>query len=367
MQDNKKRTLWITIALLVVAVVLAITGFVQRGNVQRQLDEAKAENTALVADVAAKDELSAQVSTITADLEVAKAELDAAKAESESLKTSLSDTISEMQGQADALAAERENIKAQLEAAVSPEAAQALSDDLNGQITSLKGSLENAQADAKTAWDEVDKLRTEAETTRGELETARVNAQAVQTELDTVRSNEEGLIADLDGVRAELDTLREESQTLAKDLDTARAALEKAQDIRHGLGLVTSAGDVTAASGDKPGSALVKTTIASVVLDSENRILAVKWDVQQTQIQFTAEGLPVHWPEDELARLADDQAFGLRASPDAEEVWVESLDELQASLIGKTVDEALAMENFGPEAYREDLMEALRRASDNPK
>ena len=41
MQENTKKALWVTIVLLAVAIVLVITGFVQKGNVQRQLDEAE--------------------------------------------------------------------------------------------------------------------------------------------------------------------------------------------------------------------------------------------------------------------------------------------------------------------------------------
>ena len=120
--------------------------------------------------------------------------------------------------------------------------------------------------------------------------------------------------------------------------------------IKHGLGMVTSIGSVAEATAEKPGAAQVNTTVCSLVLDAEGKIVSVIWDVQQSKIQFSLEGKPVDLPEELLTKLEKGEAYGmLRASAIGKE-WFEQIAAFGEYCIGKTVEEVLNIPVFERDA-----------------
>ena len=113
--------------------------------------------------------------------------------------------------------------------------------------------------------------------------------------------------------------------------------------IKHGLGMVTSIGSVAEATAEKPGAAQVNTTVCSLVLDAEDKIKSVTWDVQQTKIQFSLEGKPVDLPEQLLTKLEKGEAYGMRKASAIGKEWFEQIAAFAEYAVGKTVEEMLAI------------------------
>ena len=77
------------------------------------------------------------------------------------------------------------------------------------------------------------------------------------------------------------------SLVLALMLTLSVFVFAAAEGEKHGLGIVTKIGSVAEATADKAGAAQVSTTVCSVILDAEGKIVSAIWDVQQTKIQFS--------------------------------------------------------------------------------
>jgi hypothetical protein len=107
--------------------------------------------------------------------------------------------------------------------------------------------------------------------------------------------------------------------------------------------MVTSIGSVADATAEKAGAAQVNTTVCSLVLDAEGKIKSVTWDVQQTKIQFSAEGKPVNLPEQLLTKLEKGEAYGMRKASAIGKEWFEQIAAFAEYAVGKTVEELLAM------------------------
>ncbi len=225
-----KKGLTLTVVLLVVAAALAVWSFVDKGNVQKKLDEA-----------------TAQVQTLTKDAE-----------------TKAADVAKEVEG--------------------------------------LKAEAETKAAEAVAA---LDAAKAEAQTKVSEL-TAQI-------------------------------------ATLTGDLETAKT---QAPGYKYGLGTVTSIGSVAEATAEKPGAAQVNTTIASLVLDAEGKIVSVTWDVQQTKIQFSLEGKPVNLPEDIKSKLEIGAAYGMIKASQIGKEWNEQIEAFAEYAKGKTVEEMLSIPTF---------------------
>jgi len=106
---------------------------------------------------------------------------------------------------------------------------------------------------------------------------------------------------------------------------------------------VTSIGSVADATAEKAGAAQVNTTVCSLVLDAEDKIKSVTWDVQQTKIQFSVEGKPVDLPEQLLTKLEKGEAYGMRKASAIGKEWFEQIAAFAEYAVGKTVEELLAM------------------------
>ncbi len=153
----------------------------------------------------------------------------------------------------------------------------------------------------------------------------------------------------------------------------------------YGLGMVTSIGSVAEATADKPGAAQVNTTVCSLVLDAEGKIVSVTWDVQQTKIQFDNAGKPVlPAPEKILTKLEKGDAYGMRGASQIGKEWNEQIAAFAEYCVGKTVEEVLGLKVFQRDDAHpavpdvEDLktsvtisvdgyLEALKKAAENAK
>ena len=155
--------------------------------------------------------------------------------------------------------------------------------------------------------------------------------------------------------------------------------------VKHGLGMVTSVAKPTDATAEKAGSTQVNTTVCSVELDADGRILAVIWDVQQTKISYGLDGKAVvPAPEALLTKLEKGDAYGMRKNSAIGKEWFEQIAALVEYCVGKTVGEVLGMETFQRDEQHpavpavEDLkasvtitvgdyLAALKKAAENAK
>lgn len=135
----------------------------------------------------------------------------------------------------------------------------------------------------------------------------------------------------------------EEPVTETTEETTTEEVAEDGVIAKMGLGKVTSlSGDD---AGEKEAKAQIDVTAAAVGLDAEGKIVSVSIDTVQNKAEFdkdlqlvTEAGEPVKTKK-ELKEEYDMK----KASPIGKE-WYEQMDSLEAWMLGKTVDEVLAME-----------------------
>lgn len=202
------------------------------------------------------------------------------------------------------------------------------------------------------------------------LDAANVELKAAQDALAPVQ-------ADLDAAKAELETVKAE-------LEAAKAAPAEAPADKYGLGMVTSIGSVAEATAEKAGAAQVNTTVCSLVLDAEGKIKSVTWDVQQSKIQFSAEGKPVDLPEELLTKLEKGEAYGMAKASEIGKEWFEQIAAFAEYATGKTVDEVLNIPVYERDANHKqvpdveelkasvtitvgDYLASLKKAAENAK
>ncbi len=153
---------------------------------------------------------------------------------------------------------------------------------------------------------------------------------------------------------------------------------------KHGLGMVTKIGSVADATAEKAGAAQVNTTVCSVVLDADNKIVSVIWDVQQSKIQFSLEGKPVDLPTELLTKLEKGEAYGMRKASAIGKEWFEQIAAFGEYVTGKTVEEVLSIPVYERDANHTavpeveelkasvtvtvgDYLEALKKAAESAK
>ena len=247
--------------------------------------------------------------------------------------------------------------------------------DVEKKLTAAQELQKTAEA-AKTAAEaqvgELETAKAAAEAQVGELETAKAAAEAQVGELETAKAALEAQVGELEAAKAELEAKMNEAAPAAAEPEEAAAPAETepeeaaapaetepeeaaapaetepeeaaaaAQD-KYGLGMVTSIGSVADATAEKAGAAQVNTTVCSLVLDAEDKIKSVTWDVQQTKIQFSVEGKPVDLPEQLLTKLEKGEAYGMRKASAIGKEWFEQIAAFAEYAVGKTVEELLAM------------------------
>ena len=133
------------------------------------------------------------------------------------------------------------------------------------------------------------------------------------------------------------------SLALVLVLSVLSFAAAEAPAVKHGLGMVTSIGSVADATAEKAGAAQVNTTVCSVLLDADGKIVSVIWDVQQSKIQFSVEGKPVDLPAELLTKLEKGEAYGMRKASAIGKEWFEQIAAFGEYCIGKTVEEVLSI------------------------
>ena len=169
------------------------------------------------------------------------------------------------------------------------------------------------------------------------LDDATAKLTAATAQVSTVQADAEAKAAELTA----------QIETLTADLEAAKAApVVEAPADTYGLGMVTSIGSVADATAEKAGAAQVNTTVCSLVLDAEGKIKSVTWDVQQTKIQFSAEGKPVDLPAELLTKLEKGEAYGMRKASAIGREWFEQIAAFSEYCVGKTVEEVLSIATF---------------------
>ncbi|NLV58752.1 MAG: hypothetical protein GXY67_08260 [Clostridiales bacterium] len=144
----------------------------------------------------------------------------------------------------------------------------------------------------------------------------------------------------------------------------------------HGLGISTSIASSKPATAEADGTAQADTTVCTVALDDEGKIIFIRFDVAQTKIAINAKGeITADVAAEIKTKREKDDEYGMRkASPIGKEVD-EQMDHLEAWCLGKTVEEAVAGANSGTDAdllagctiHVDAFMEALTKAAANAK
>ncbi len=120
-----------------------------------------------------------------------------------------------------------------------------------------------------------------------------------------------------------------------------------------GLGSVTTISG-NDADGEKNGSATINTTIATVTLDDEGKMIAVKFDVAQNKISYDVQGKWLENTEDKAAnyptKVEKGADYGMVVASSIGKEMFEQLAALEKYCIGKTLEEVLATETYEKDA-----------------
>ncbi len=125
--------------------------------------------------------------------------------------------------------------------------------------------------------------------------------------------------------------------------------------LKFGMGVVASLGEAKNADGDTNGSGNFEVTAVAVLLDADNKIVAIDLDSADTKTAWTSEGKVVA-TEDFATKYEKGTDYGMAAygkkhdgSEGAVKEWFEQADAFMATATGKTLDEVKAM--MGEDTY----------------
>ena len=128
-----------------------------------------------------------------------------------------------------------------------------------------------------------------------------------------------------------------------------------AATLKFGMGVVANLGEAKNADGDTNGSGEFVATAVAVLLDADNKIVAIDLDSAQIKSAWTSEGKVIA-TEDfrtkyELGAEYNMAAYGKKhdGSEGAVKEWFEQADAFMATAKGKTLDEVKAM--MGADTY----------------
>lgn len=131
--------------------------------------------------------------------------------------------------------------------------------------------------------------------------------------------------------------------------DTSSATL------KFGMGVVANLGEAKNADGDTNGSGEFLTTAVAVLLDSDNKIVAIDLDTADIKVAWTSEGKVIA-TEDFATKYEKGADYGMATygkkhdgSEGAVKEWFEQADAFMATAKGKTLDEVKAM--MGEDTY----------------
>ena len=128
-----------------------------------------------------------------------------------------------------------------------------------------------------------------------------------------------------------------------------------AATLKFGMGVVSSLGDAKNAEGETNGSGKFTTTAVAVLLDADNKIVAIDLDCADIGAAWTSEGKVVATEnfatKYELGADYNMAAYGTKhdGSEGAVKEWFEQADAFMATATGKTLDEVKAM--MGEDTY----------------
>ncbi len=360
----------------------------------KMVDETTTAKSKLSADLTtlqnAKDEVDAKV----AELEAKMAELEGELSNRDQAKDEAQAMLDQLTQEKGTLGEEMQtalNANAELEASLIAEQKKVM-------------ELETAKAEAETALTAALETSAQMETRITELETQVEAAQAKIAALETRKSDLEkraaALITEKHAALAELTALKSPAAEEAQEEEAVEATEPPAAEApeqtpeepiemktppavyKFGQGMVTSIGSVAEASEEKAGAAQVNTTVCSLLLDEEGKILSVIWDVQQSKIQFDHEGKPVNLPEELLTKLEKGEAYGMVKASEIGKEWFEQIAAFAKYATGKTVDEVLNIPVYERDANHKqvpdveelkatvtitvgDYLASLKKAADN--
>ena len=128
-----------------------------------------------------------------------------------------------------------------------------------------------------------------------------------------------------------------------------------AATLKFGMGVVASLGEAKNADGDTNGSGSFAATAVAVLLDADNKIVAIDLDSADIKTAWTSEGKVVA-TEDFATKYEKGADYGMAAygkkhdgSEGAVKEWFEQADAFMATAKGKTLDEVKAM--MGEDTY----------------
>ena len=129
----------------------------------------------------------------------------------------------------------------------------------------------------------------------------------------------------------------------------------KAEPVKFGMGVVANYGDAKNADGDTNGSGQFTTTAVAVLLDADNKIVAIDLDSAQIGAAWTAKGKAIA-TEDLATKYEKGTDYGMAAygkkhdgSEGAVKEWNEQADAFMLTVMGRTLDEVKAL--MGEDTY----------------
>ncbi len=138
-------------------------------------------------------------------------------------------------------------------------------------------------------------------------------------------------------------------------LEAVKEAVEKAQSFdvevtgtaKTGLGSVVSIAKSASATADADASGQVDVVMAAVTVDEAGKIVGVLIDNGQVKVNFDAKGtLITDTAVNPLTKVELGNDYGMKKASSIGKEWFEQIDALGKWMIGKTIDEVMAVKTF---------------------
>lgn len=115
-------------------------------------------------------------------------------------------------------------------------------------------------------------------------------------------------------------------------------------DVRVGLGFVSTTSESTSASTETAGNAKFNAVACAVCVDANGKILDIKFDTLQSSVGFDVSGALTGDVASEIKTKKEiGDAYGMKAASGIKKEWYEQIAALEDWMRGKTVDDVLAM------------------------
>jgi len=117
------------------------------------------------------------------------------------------------------------------------------------------------------------------------------------------------------------------------------AACGEKETYKLGLGVNSYIEKVTNAEGDTNGTGEVVTTVAAVIIDSNERIVKCEIDATDNKVEFTAEGKFAATQNEFKTKYEQGENYGMVKYGNAKSEWFEQVDAYEKFLVGKNMNE----------------------------